>query len=405
MYRAVASPSRSSAASSAASAASHAGSTSSALAVASGTDSARFASLPAGLRQLPRPPARPRPARPASARVPRPRRRRRPAASASLADVSGRRAAQALRSRAARSSGATLAAAASSSRGASRTGGIRGRSRCGPPASSASDAGRGCWPPSEVATQVPYGLSGRSQISSAGSSWMRTDPGSFAALRTAWPARSARARRPFRPGHSHEIADGIRLCGDGIGRPAPRAAAMTVLAAGRQRSQHLRIGAAARPRPAASRRRPAGRQPIPSAPRAGSGAPPARRARGRRTWRGPSGSAPAPRAGRHRPPRRRGRHRRPAGPAPRHSSSAAAPPRRRGGWPCRAWPSRRAARRLRTRRRRRGSAPGVATTMAGSPPTCSRTELPPDVSTGAGAKARPSSSAVRPAPVTSARRP
>ena len=47
----------------------------------------------------------------------------------------------------------------------------------------------------EVATPAPYGLPGRSQISSAGSSCTRTAPGSFRALRTACAACSAAGQR------------------------------------------------------------------------------------------------------------------------------------------------------------------------------------------------------------------
>ena len=50
-----------------------------------------------------------------------------------------------------------------------------------------------------------------------------------------------------------------------------------------------------------------------------------------------------------------------------------------------------------------GSAPGVQTTRAGSAGTAASTPSRPDVRTGTPGKARPSSSAVRPAPVTDAR--
>ena len=135
---------------------------------------------------------------------------------------------------------------------------------------------------------------------------------------------------------------------------------------------------------------------------AGGGPRCVRRPRDRRNRPGPTARAPGARV---RSARRRRAPGRPGGAARPRWTTGAAPPRRRAC--CRG----RAAARCRGVRRRRsppaatGSAPGVATTIRRSSSTSARIRSPLEVTTGTGANARPSSSAVRASPITGARRP
>ena len=384
-------------------------------------------------------PAAPRPPRPMSVRA-RPRQRRaRPGRSRGLRGARPRRLprrfTQRARSRAARSSGATRAAAASSSRGASRTGGSRGSvpppsppaARCaavssraasgpaprfpfsGPPQdscpTSASSAGRRGLDLAlgflrVVATHAPYGLRSRSQSSSAGSSCSRTTPESLRAVRIACAARSAaRERGPAAPvdpdQHPHRRRFALFLVGAAVRR--------------RNRPEHLRRPRAARPR---RRRRCTarlgpGQRGQPDRRRKPELAPLRQLALGVR-HRIPAHQC-LDRSERRRRRRPRPSRRRPRVPRP-HQRSGVEPAAQRLLGRAQAGPAEQgpAVEQHRGRvasRRRAALLPGVATMTAGSPPTSAITSAPPEVRTDAAGNARPSSSAVRPAPMTSARRP